>query len=214
MKSFCKLLALMMVSVMAMSLFAACDSSADDAEDIKNVVESYFDAVEEYDFDKAEKYVDEDSDWWKESEDVRSGDEFEELGADMAKQLGLDESYAAKFSGLHEEFYKKGVAAQEIVEIGEAEISEDGKSAKVDYTVEALDEDALEEAFSNEKLNEIADEMYGDRKLSGEQLNEAKFAVRKEMFERAETDIKTQKKEKTVELELIDDEWKITEIDD
>ena len=74
MKRFGKLLVVMMVLVMAVSLFAACDNSEDDTEEIKNVVKSYVDAAGELDLDEAEKYVVEDSNWWEEMNENNSDD--------------------------------------------------------------------------------------------------------------------------------------------
>lgn len=212
MKRFGKLLVVMMVLVMAVSLFAACENSEDDTEDIKNVVKSYVDAAGELDLDEAEKYVVEDSNWWEEMNENNSDDVYEEVGAGIAKQVGIDESYAAEIGELYKSLMKNAAAVQEI-EIDEVKISEDGKSAEVKCSGKQVNKEALDEELNNKKFTEIATEMYGDKKFSNEELNSVRLAVVEEVFERVAQDFKTQKVEKTVELELIDDEWKITDVE-
>ena len=223
MKKYGKLLALMLAFVMAASMFTACGEEQaqqqgqqhenDPTEDIKKVVEAYTDAGRSYDLEEAMKYVDEDSDLYEDLEKINDGDLYTETGEKIAKSFSIDESYAEKIGKLYENFYKAVVKKQE-TKVDEVKVSDDKKTAEVICSGKTLDEDFINEAFSDATFVEIGNEMYGDQKFSEDKLDAVRFSVVEEMFARAEDDIKLEEVEKTVEMELIDGEWKITNIED
>jgi len=187
----------------------------DPTEDIKTVAEAYMDAIRSSDYEEAMKYVDEDSDLYENLEKVGDGldDAFTEYGKAEAKKRSLDESYAEKIGKLYESFVKAASKKQEM-EIDEVKVSDDKKTAEVKCSGKDLPDDFISESISEQKLKELAIEMYGEEGPPAEMMEEAIYSVYETMFELAERNLELEEVEKTVEVELIDGEWKITNIED
>ena len=227
MKKIGKLLGLILVLSMVICTFAACgeekqnggngqEPKADPTEDIKAVVEDYMEAYTAFEMEDAMKFVDEDCDLYEQLEENCN---IEEKQKAVAEKMNLDVSQQKIFVELMTDLMKKSVAAIEF-EIGKVEVAEDGKSAVVEYSGKHIDDESydLTAEFESAKLQVVLDDV--EERLddeNGEYIQPTDSDVAIQAWKIAVNNVsekwETKDVEKEIKLELIDDEWKIIEIE-
>ena len=229
MKKISKILVLMLALVVVVSLFTACSEekqeggNTDPTEDIKAVVDGYLEALSDGDMKEMLSYVDEDS---KAYDKINDSFDYETIGRSVAEDLVLSDDCAEDIAGMYEDAKKETSKVTE-GKVDKVDVAKDGKSAVVKVSGTVVDDDAFADNLSNKKLDEIFQKQNDGKTISSlmkaasegivtpKEYDSYMLKAIEQMFEEAIDKIETKKFDgKEIELELIDDEWKITEIED
>lgn len=225
MKELKRLLALVLVLVMAACTFTACskkDSATEVEEAIKEIVNDYYELSGDFKLEDALEYIDEDSDIYEKKKESM---DYDALAEGNLSYMGLSSDYKNKAADLWEDLNKEILKSREH-EIKGVEVDKDGKSAEVTVEVEIYNYDEVNNNTKADKFKEIFSDMYDGN--SYESLVEATnsgsvsqsdyynyvYAAWESVFEQALDGVSTEKREVTVELELTDDEWKIVDVEE
>lgn len=206
MRKISKILLCILLLVITVGSFSACIASKEEKA-VKKVVEEYIAAIKEMDFDKALSFVDEESEFYKETKDNADGTFYMEWGEMMARSAYMDESYATDIATLFKKLTEENAKNLEI-SIDKVTVSEDKKSAEVKCVGKTVDNDVFGDAISMETFKKIAEEMYGKKVLEDEEL----YKVFEEQYKRAAENLEITDLNETVKLVLKGEEWKISEI--